>query len=281
MNSPFRNSVAVRFLPMLAMLAVSAAGQAPETPEGKFDEQVRIPAGEFIFGDGTTAKTGEFSIDKYEVTIGQYAKFVEWLEQNKDQQHVFDHPRQPAKLSHVPDFWPIYYGQARRGGAAHSSPISLHSPMMALTWWDAYAYAKWTGRDLPTELEWEKAARGEKGSVFPWGDEADLRRANTNADYDERHPGALASIDGSNYWGDVDKHGDDKSPYGVIGMAGNVSEWVGDWVDRHPVIKGGNFTIALQPSSARIVNRLPEDAQEFIGFRTISRTPVAKSPPSP
>jgi formylglycine-generating enzyme required for sulfatase activity len=146
-----------------------------------------------------------------------------------------------------------------------------------VTWWDAYAYARWLGRELPTEAEWEKAARGEKGLQFPWGDEADPRRANTNADYNERNPGAKATVDGFNYWGDVDKQKKDKSPYGVIGMAGNVSEWVVDWVDTKPVLKGGNFSVGLQPLSSRVANRLPGDAQEYIGFRTVTHKAPEKA----
>jgi formylglycine-generating enzyme required for sulfatase activity len=79
-------------------------------------------------------------------------------------------------------------------------------------------------------------------------------------------------VDGFNYWGDVDKQKKDKSPYGVIGMAGNVSEWIVDWVDTKPVLKGGNFIVGLQPLSTR-VTRNPDDAEEFIGFRTVSHKP--------
>ncbi|HEV7405328.1 MAG TPA: SUMF1/EgtB/PvdO family nonheme iron enzyme [Chthoniobacteraceae bacterium] len=242
------------------------------TNERLLNEQVHIPAGEFLFGpDGKTAKTEEFWIDQYEVTIGQYANFVRFIDAHPGDEHQFDHPKQPKNLGHIPEYWTIYYSQARRGGAAHSVPITLNAPMLTVTWWDAYAYAKWMGRELPTEQEWEKAARGEKGLAFPWGDDADAKRANTNADYNERQPGAKAIVDGFNFWGDVDKQKKDKSPYGVIGMAGNVSEWVLNWEgDRFPVIKGGNFSMSLQQMSSRIVNRPPEDAQEFIGFRTVT-----------
>lgn len=261
-------------VPICVAMAATAHVQAKAALEKTVYEQVHIPAGAFIAGDGKKATTAEFSIDKYEVTIGQYAKFVEWIEEHPGDQHVFDHPKQPRQLTHIPENWPIYYRQAQRNGAAHSSPISLDSPMMSLTWWDAYAYAKFTGRELPTELEWEKAARGEKGFVFPWGDEADPKRANTGADHDSHHPATKATVDGFNYWGDVDQQVADQSPYGVIGMAGNVSEWTADWSSEHPVIKGGNFSIPLQPLSARIVTRLPEFAEEHLGFRTISRKPA-------
>lgn len=244
--------------------------------ERTLDEQIEIPAGEFLFGSGQTATTDRFWIDKYEVTIGQYAKFVEFIEQNPEREKDFDHPDQPPKhLSHIPKHWAIYYGQAKAGGAAHSVPISLNSPMLDLTWWDAYAYAKWRGRDLPTEKEWEKAARGTKGFQYPWGEEAKQKLANTGEDHNARQPGGEGKVDGYNFWNDVDAMSKDRSAYGVIGMAGNVSEWTKDWNEKKtaPIIKGGNFAMPLKPLNSRIDNIDANQTAEHIGFRTVSRTP--------
>ena len=72
-------------------------------------------------------------------------------------------------LSHRPEYWAVYYRNAVNGTPAHSVPMSLNSPMMMLTWWDAYAYAKWKGRELVTELEWERAARGTRWARLPVG----------------------------------------------------------------------------------------------------------------
>jgi formylglycine-generating enzyme required for sulfatase activity/DNA-binding NarL/FixJ family response regulator len=234
--------------------------------------QVHIPAGDFISGDGTNSKNDEFWIDKYETTIGQYAKFVEWVEQNPGEEHAFDHPKQPKQFSHRPQYWDIYYQQAATGGKVHGVPTDLNAPANMVTWWDAYAYAKWKGRELPTELEWERAARGTTGLAFPWGEEPDAKRANTNSDYNPRDPAAKGAIDGFNFWGDVDKQSSDKSPDGVIGMAGNVSEWTVDWTpDNHfPIIKGGNYTKPLVPLSDRIANHDGGVGEEYIGFRTVS-----------
>ncbi len=240
--------------------------------------QIHIPAGEFIFGTGESKTTEEFWIDKYEVTIGEYAKFVKWLEANPGEEHSFDHPRQPKILSHVPQDWIIYYSNARAGHPVRSIPTSLNAPMNMVTWWDAFAYAKWLGRDLPTEEEWEKAARGVKGARYPWGDDADVKKANTNADHDERHPGAKGNVDGFNFWGDVDEQpSGDKSPFGVVGTAGNVSEWTATWTpdNRAVILKGGNFSIPLQALSSRMPTP-PAEAQEYIGFRTISRKAPTK-----
>jgi formylglycine-generating enzyme required for sulfatase activity/CheY-like chemotaxis protein len=244
------------------------------TNERTLDEQVEIPAGQFLFGSGKATELEQFWIDKYEVTIGQYAKFVEFIEKHPEREKDYDHPEQPPKhLGHVPKNWLIYYGQAKAGGAARSIKMSLNSPMLEVTWWDAYAYAKWRGRELPTEQQWEKAARGARGFKYPWGDKAEEKRANTGEDYKFSNPAAKGEIDGFNYWADVDALKKDISEYGVVGMAGNVSEWTGDWKKKFPIIKGGNFTTPLQTLDSRIDNQDPNTAAEHIGFRTVSRKP--------
>jgi len=235
------------------------------------DEQVHIPAGEFVFGEGRNAQNPEFWVDKYEVTIGQYAKFVEWINANPGEEHAYDHERQPKQLSHVPQYWEIYYLNAKAGKAAHSTPIDLNCPVMTVTWWDAYAYAKWKGRQLPTEQEWERAARGKDGRAFPWGEDGDIKKANSSSDYQPNSPGAIGTVDGFNLWGPVDQQKYDKSPDGVIGMAGNVSEWTGTWTpdNTKPIVKGGNFSIPLMKLSGRLPME-PGKKEEFIGFRTVS-----------
>jgi CheY-like chemotaxis protein len=271
-------------LASLGTLAILALGliylKFIRSNERSLDAQIEIPAGEFIFGDGVTETTGQFWIDKHEVTIGQYAKFVEFIEKHPEREKDFDHKEQPATiLSHIPKNWPIYYGQAKVGGAAHKAPISLNSPMLEVSWWDAYAYAKWKGRELPTEKEWEKAARGTRGFQYPWGEEAKPKNANTGEDYNYARPEVPGKIDGYNYWNDVDKISGDKSPYGVIGMAGNVSEWTADRteVGKFPIIKGGNFSMPAKTMAQKIDNIKAEQVEEWIGFRTISRTaPTAK-----
>jgi formylglycine-generating enzyme required for sulfatase activity/CheY-like chemotaxis protein len=241
------------------------------------NEQIRIPAGEFFFGEGESATTDEFWIDKYEVTYGEYAQFVAWIEKNPEAEHDFDHPNAPRRESNIPPNWHIFYGRAKAGKPVHSVPIDLNSPVMEVTWWNAYAYAKWRGRDLPTEKEWEKAARGTEGFAYPWGEKFDADKANTGADYNYAKPAEKGKVDGYNYWGPVDGVEEDKSPYGVIGMAGNVSEWTSSWTGGAggkgtPVIKGGNFTRKEPtPVSARITDIEAGKYGEHIGFRTISR----------
>lgn len=243
--------------------------------ERKLDIQIEIPAGNYIVGDGRTVEVSRFWIDQHEVTIGQYNKFLEYLDAHPTADTEFNDKRQPRHLFHRPADWDIYYKRAKAGKPIHSVPSSLNSPMLMCTYWDAYAYAKWKGRELPTEDEWEAAARGQKGFKYPWGNEPDEKKANTNADFNPGDPGAKGKVDGYSWWCDVDAMKSDKSPFGVIGMAGNVSEWVSWVAGEKPVYKGGNF----QSADARLDKRTEADpavGQEFIGFRTITRTPPAQ-----
>ncbi|MEA3213358.1 MAG: gamma-glutamyl hercynylcysteine S-oxide synthase [Chthoniobacter sp.] len=265
-------------LASLVLLAAFSLWWFLGSNERNMDEQVHIPAGNFTFGSGQTAQTGEFWIDKYEVTIGQYAKFVQALEENPHSK--YDDPRQPPRKTatmHKPPDWNIYYGRARQGNAIHSVPSDLNMPAIMVDWWDAYAYAKWKGRELPTEEEWEKAARGTNGFIYPWGNEFDPRKANSSEGYVAQDPGKKASVDGFNYWGPVDKQRD-KSPFGVLGMAGNVAEWTATWSadKKHPIIKGGSFMSTDVRLDKRVDNVSPDIAQENIGFRTISHKPPEK-----
>jgi formylglycine-generating enzyme required for sulfatase activity/CheY-like chemotaxis protein len=247
------------------------------TNEKEYNTMIKIPAGEFIYQDGAKVRLPDFWIDQCEVTIGQYAKFLRYLDQHPEEASRFDHPNQPKGKSHKIKDWEIYYGRAKAGKPVKFIPINLNCPVFLVDWWDAYAYATWKGRRLPTAQEWEKAARGTDGRLYPWGDNWDPKKCNSGVDYNEI-PSTPGAVDGYNRWSPVDAISADKSPWGVVGMAGNVSEWTGSWDSsgKFPVIRGGNYHSPDCKVTRSFAKFDPEGTSEYLGFRTVSDQPPGK-----
>ena len=252
---------------------------------------IRIPAGKFIYQNGETAELPEFYIDQHEVTIGQYAEFLAAMAKDPNAKS-HDHPEQPAyKKDHRPASWDAYFRAAsmRRtwpiqdGEKEHNIKLDLNMPVVRVDWWDAFAYAHWRGGRLPTEQEWEKAARGRQGNLYPWGNEADWTQVNGGGDHPESG-GAAPGVndikpDGTMYWCEVDTFPGDSSPYNVKGMAGNVSEWTSSW-ESHPnkpgvqvpVRRGGSFLTRSVEELKLTSRRISAESGEtslLAGFRVV------------
>lgn len=268
----------------LAAVAVlgALAGRSspnPAPPAKPADpEMVLVPSGEFLFQNGQkAATTAPFWISRHEVTIGEYAAFLQALKEQPTTAH--DHNEQPAaKTSHVPEGWAEYYAAASAEATVNGEPVSLDTPVTRVDWWDAVAYANWKGQRLPTEQEWEKAARGTDGRLYPWGNSFKKDAANLGDDYDPEGK-AGGKLDGFNLWSPAGKPPGDISPYEVLGMAGNVQEWTTTWTAhpdfpdlKTPVVRGGHF--GLKSSDQLLTNRQlaekPGEATLARGFRTVS-----------
>lgn len=210
----------------------------------------------------------EFEIAHAPVTVSQYAVFLESGAANQQRwwsvtgwawrQALSDGWGREERSK--PDRWEI---QRRR----------QHHPVVGVTWFEAEAYCNWIADQkklivrLPSEEEWERAARGDDARPFPWGEEFDASLANT-LESDYRDTVEVASIPG------------DASPFGVLGMCGNVQEWTSS---RYPpladevfaadilqVVRGGSFNDTVY--GARISYRRaypPGYFYPFLGFRVV------------
>jgi iron(II)-dependent oxidoreductase len=183
--------------------AETTASEVPSVP----DNMVEIPAGPFIMGsdegDPEDAPAHEvevaaFEIDIFEVTNTDFYSFVE-------------------ATGYV-----TYAEERGIGSWGEKWGVGQDShPVVMVNWDDAAAYCEWLGKRLPSEVEWEKAARGEDGRRFTWGDDWDPNLANVK----ERGLRGTAA---------VGSFGDSVSPYGVEDMIGNVWEWTADWYQAYP-----------------------------------------------
>jgi formylglycine-generating enzyme required for sulfatase activity len=223
-------------------------------------EMVLVPAGKFWMGsDGTdrdavgdekprhSVDLDAFYIDQYPVTNALYKRFV-------------DATGRAAS---------VYWADSRFNA----------QPVVDVSWYDAEAYCRWAGKRLPTEAEWEKAARGTDGQTYPWGDQWDSTSANSS----ESKLGKATPV-----W----TYPTGVSPFGAYDMAGNVWQWVADWYDRdyyqwtpqrnptgpdsgtRRVLRGGSWLNdpVLLRSAARDYNT-PDFRHDYIGVRCARGAP--------
>jgi formylglycine-generating enzyme required for sulfatase activity len=240
------------------------AAKEREIPGG----MVFISPGEFLMGSsGHEGKVGfqvgvdempqrsisleEFYIDRFEVTNAQYQKFIKAT-------------GRPAPADpHDPLFYSWVQGNPPEGQEDH--------PVVYVSWDDAQAYCQWVGKRLPTEAEWEKAARGTDGRTWSWGNSFEGAKCN--------------AYESSPLWtSPVGSYPEGVSPYGVHDMCGNVAEWTASWYEAYPgstlqrasfgqrfkVARGGAWVLPYEPWS-RAANRNLAQPLEYrhrsLGFR--------------
>jgi sulfatase modifying factor 1 len=234
--------------------------RAPVDP--KYDSMVLIPAGSFFMGSAKGQNNegpvreiflDDYRIDQYEVTMAQFYAFV-------------------TATGHRP---PRLAGYLAVASVDLPSFLEPNKPVVGVSWEDAVAYCQWKGKRMPTEAEWEKASRGGDKRQFPWGNDADISRANLEG-VEDKFSGTAP----------VDSFDGGRSPYGVYNMTGNVMEWVNDWYDeryyavmpaKNPpgpvigdekVIRGGSWHDSFRYSNTYSrFKMLPEYRDATVGFR--------------
>ncbi|MHC4473055.1 MAG: formylglycine-generating enzyme family protein [Planctomycetota bacterium] len=197
------------------------------------DETVLVPAGPFLFGEDQELRyLPPFRIGRYPVTVCAYSRFV-------------------VETGHfLPEGW-----ETRAG-----PPDRQDHPVTGVSFLDALTYARWAGRRLPTEEQWEKAARGTDGRLYPWGRKFNVRRLNSRAAKKRDTTPVTAYPEGA-------------SPFGVVDLAGNAWEWTSTWYDLEgdlKVLKGGCHALTKEYAKAsyRHFND-PRFANSTTGFRTV------------
>ncbi len=248
---------------------------------------VYVPGGEFIFGGETRtarandleahARTKDLFIGRYEVTMEEYTAFLDSIAAEDGPEDAQDHvPRQQRSLKGARYLW----NYPRDGQRGFVPPQYAGLPVYGISWEDARAYVRWRTEEarargekrkyrLPTEREWEKAARGADGRVFPWGDHFDWtfclggqssKDSVAGKHVTPRPPGTYPH---------------DESPYGIRDLAGNVSEWVGEPPTPLACVKGGSFVLADGSAFVAAQNAFydPRIADMEVGFRVACEPP--------
>ncbi len=225
-----------------------AAARSVLIPQGEFTMGVAEPSVGASASPAHAVQLPAFYMDQFETTVGEYRDFLQAT-------------RRPS---------PLHWEQTLPG-------TDDGKPVIGLTWEDANAYCEWAGKRLPSEAEWEKAARGGDRRIYPWGSNPPEPAL---ANYDQ----GLTATPYRNGVRQVGNFERGKSPFGVYDMAGNAWEWVGDWYEKEyyskspkenpkgpaqgkeKVLRGGSWLVGDIRSAARD-SAPPQKAAETFGVR--------------
>lgn len=240
-----------------------------------------LPAGTYLVGPAERLLLRRVRrpvrFDRHAVTVARYRSFLDAL--RPDGSSEWDHPEQPAHITHKP------WTDRLRDPDYYRDPKYDDHPAVCVNWWSAYAFAAFEGKRLPTALEWEAAARGTDGRLFPWGDDPDGAPVNC-ADTWVGRPVVTFQAWQRHFTGDTARRAQatpahdrpaNRSPFGVTDMVGNVWEWTSTSLDDpgEAVICGGSYDNplrAVQTSSKSLYRK--QGRSNAVGFRCVQDLPT-------
>ena len=255
------NRILITIVSLVILVNCKTITVTDDQPIGEFPDSIAlnlIPAGAYSFGEGGTEKYIEydFEIMKYPVTNIQYLNFLKEVKEIKDitiseegvtgfysgdvnwspgYYNYIDFSDSDCRLAYyLPDTLIVKKLQIEGKTESYNS-----HPVTEVTWFGANAFAKYYNMRLPTNEEWEKAARANTKSWFIWGNEIDSMYANykDSGDKYDNNTTPVGFFNGTN--GTMDSY----SPYGLYDMSGNVWEWTSSWYQQSPgkIIRGGSW----------------------------------------
>jgi serine/threonine protein kinase len=236
-----------------------------------------VPAGEFLQGSNASdafpnekpmhkVTVAAYWIDQTEVTNAMFSKFVQ------ETGYITTYERTGTGwVFYPPTTWNQVSGADWKhpmGGGSTINGLENH-PVVQIQWEDANAYCAWAGRALPTEAQWEKAARGVDGRKFPWGNNPVAGDLLNLADQSFDPGYGEPFNDGYRYTAPVGSFPKGESPYHVYDMSGNVTEFTRDLIDGGYAVRGGSFVDVTSPiQSLSATRRFGDKVGNFaIGFR--------------
>ena len=305
----------VLLLVLLLSACSSQENAQPVKPRTAEEGMILVPAGDFVMGSNKVDKEGiqkqfgfvdplyadehpqhrlslkAYFIDTLEVSNVQYKDFVQrtsyreppqWIQSgyNVHEDKLLNANTDRLRLI-ASDYFKLDRDTSTMSKEAILAALQAVQrerdklPVTGVSWYDAYTYCKYAGKRIPTEAEWEKAARGAQGAEYPWGNA--WLAANTNTGDQGESDATVVPV------GSTAK---DRSPFAVQDMAGNVSEWVNDWYEAYPgatyrhmayggihkVVRGGgagagHYAISAFFRSARRAHADPSAMSTDVGFR--------------
>lgn len=253
-----------RLIPFLLIVMLVPGFAVSEPPEG----MVLVPAGEFTMGTDAphapavqtparTVNVDAFYIDTHEVTNAQFKEFI-WADGYNTREYWTKAGWDFIQKKRVHYLYGneklVYRIDKPLGIKGNSVSTEPDHPIIGVSWYEAAAYAKWAGKRLPTEAEWEKAARGTDARIYPWGNKFDF----TKLHYFPHHEKLMS----------VGSFPEGRSPYGVLDMAGSVSEWCADSDKEKKIVRGGGWNATrLQLRCVHREAHLPTYRYYNLGFR--------------